>query len=305
MGGSELVDMAVRWTRWLAGASLMACVVSTTPAHAQGFLQNLFNWGSASPKPMAPSPFATTPHGYREPLYDPYKRDQHRSDDTFLGLRGSVRTLCVRLCDGYYWPISQATSGSGLERDAVTCRSSCGQEARLFFHGSNSGDVSDMIDLLGRPYTALPTAFRYRKKLVDSCRCKPEPWSASERDRHRHYAQTAPAPDSIESMVKFSGPPVPPLRPQDRVRFDYHKDAMAPVDREIPADSEDRPAVAGPHAPAWELDARAAYPRKSRDQAPALKMAPRPPAVSLPLPPPVRAPIGTNGPLSDRAWPSG
>ena len=37
-----------------------------------------------------------------------------------------------------------------------------------------------MVDLTGRAYTKLPTAFRYRKALSETCKCKPDPWAQSE-----------------------------------------------------------------------------------------------------------------------------
>jgi uncharacterized protein DUF2865 len=53
-----------------------------------------------------------------------------------------------------------------------------------------------MVDLTGLAYSALPNAFRYRKTLVPECRCRPQPWSDAELQRHRAYAEgRAPATD--------------------------------------------------------------------------------------------------------------
>ena len=95
----------------------------------------------------------------------------------------------MRLCDGFYFPISSATNGSGLSRDADACSASCGSEARLFYHPNGGGDVDSMVDLTGIAYSALPNAFRYRKTLVPECRCRPQPWSEAELQRHRAYAE--------------------------------------------------------------------------------------------------------------------
>jgi hypothetical protein len=54
----------------------------------------------------------------------------------------TYRTLCVRLCDGYYFPISHATGQDGFMRDAERCAASCGSDARLFFHRNPGGDVA-------------------------------------------------------------------------------------------------------------------------------------------------------------------
>lgn len=60
----------------------------------------------------------------------------------------------------------------------------------MFFHASRDGDTRDMVDVTGRAYSKLPTAFLYRKSTIEGCKCKPEPWAQSELDRHRLYALT-------------------------------------------------------------------------------------------------------------------
>jgi hypothetical protein len=108
--------------------------------------------------------------------------------DAWVGPRITYRTLCVRLCDGFYFPISNATSGSGLARDADRCAASCSVEARLYYHENPGGGVDGMVDLTGLAYSSLPNAFKYRKALVQGCQCRPQPWSEAEQQRHRGYA---------------------------------------------------------------------------------------------------------------------
>lgn len=177
-------------------AALLAVTVGCMPAKAfaQGFFQSLFGGGAPqqSAPPPRPLPQPAPPaagFGYRAPLYDPYQqRQRHEDDGETRESGGTFRTMCVRLCDGYYWPISQSVRRSSFHRDARACKASCGQEARLFFHASTSGDASEMVDQQGRAYTSLPTAFLHRKRIVDGCRCRPEPWSEAELSRHRLYA---------------------------------------------------------------------------------------------------------------------
>ena len=64
-----------------------------------------------------------------------------------------------------------------------------------------------MVDLTGMAYSALPNAFRYRKALVPECRCRPQPWSEAELQRHREYAAGPPAPIGTAS-------PPPQLAPE-------------------------------------------------------------------------------------------
>jgi hypothetical protein len=113
--------------------------------------------------------------------FSPYAYPGYRPGDG-AGASSAIatyRTLCVRLCDGFYFPISFATPEGGLARDAEQCRASCGVEARLFYHPNPGGSVENMMDLTGRAYSALPTAFKYRQTLVAGCLCRPPPVSAA------------------------------------------------------------------------------------------------------------------------------
>lgn len=107
------------------------------------------------------------------------------------------RTVCVRLCDGYYWPVSAATSMDHFQRDRTVCESSCQQPARLYFQPAGDTNAQKFVGLDGASYSALPSAFSYRTQLNSACRCKPDPWSESEVERHRQYGSqtTVPLPD--------------------------------------------------------------------------------------------------------------
>ena len=104
---------------------------------------------------------------------------------------GSYTTVCVRMCDGFHFPISYKIQRSRFYRDADICRSRCGMaDARLFYHpstGSNA-DMNAAVDLTGRSYADLPIAFLHRKRRVSGCTCRPEPWSTASTSRHERYA---------------------------------------------------------------------------------------------------------------------
>ena len=85
---------------------------------------------------------------------------------------GTYRTLCVRTCDGFYFPISFSTVPGQFSADAATCQAMCpGAEAVLYTHRNPGEDVGQMVSLDGQPYTALPNAFRFRTAYDRSCTC--------------------------------------------------------------------------------------------------------------------------------------
>jgi hypothetical protein len=85
----------------------------------------------------------------------------------------TYRTLCVRTCDGFYFPISFATVAGRFQDDERTCQRLCpSSEVILFAHRNPGEDVSQAVSLTGKRYTSLPNAFRYRQEYNASCSCK-------------------------------------------------------------------------------------------------------------------------------------
>jgi hypothetical protein len=93
---------------------------------------------------------------------------------------GSYRTICVRSCDGFYWPISYSASPGRFAEDEKVCRQSCpAADVSLFAYPNPGGDVSQATSISGQLYTALPNAFHYRQAVDTSCSCRRpgESWS--------------------------------------------------------------------------------------------------------------------------------
>lgn len=85
---------------------------------------------------------------------------------------GTIRTLCVRTCDGYYFPISFSTTRKHLAADQAACQRACpGAESLIYHHRSSGEGPEQMISMSGSPYTELPFAFSYRTALNPSCSC--------------------------------------------------------------------------------------------------------------------------------------
>jgi hypothetical protein len=86
---------------------------------------------------------------------------------------GTYRTICVRTCDGYYFPISFSTTPDHFGADEQACQRMCpAAEVQLYTYHNPGEDVSQAVSLAGQPYTALPTAFQYRKALNQACSCR-------------------------------------------------------------------------------------------------------------------------------------
>jgi hypothetical protein len=101
---------------------------------------------------------------------------------------GTYRTLCVRMCDGFFAPVSSSTTRSKFTVDAKRCEQSCPGRSRLFIQRTGS-EPDTMVDLEGRPYTKLENAFRHQREYVPDCTCRGNPWDKEAQARHRAYAE--------------------------------------------------------------------------------------------------------------------
>jgi Protein of unknown function (DUF2865) len=86
---------------------------------------------------------------------------------------GTFRTVCVRTCDGAYFPVSFATYQARFPDDEKTCKQLCpATEATLFSYRNPGKDINQAVSLSGQTYSSLPNAFKFRTEFNPSCACK-------------------------------------------------------------------------------------------------------------------------------------
>jgi hypothetical protein len=146
----------------------------------QGWLWGLFGDG----------PPRGTPEARRRPEESWWSGE---SGDRPPEASGTYRALCVRLCDGFPFPISQATTRNRFSANARQCEQACPGRSRLFVVRGSAEGPDDAVDLQGEPYRKLSTAFRYRNEYDASCTCRGNPWDEEALARHRAYAEAEKA----------------------------------------------------------------------------------------------------------------
>jgi hypothetical protein len=86
------------------------------------------------------------------------------------GSSGGYQTLCVRACDGYYFPIEYAVSRNRFQANAQTCQAMYGGAGAQLFVMPSDGDIADATPVSGgKPYGSQPYAFAYRQNFNPSC----------------------------------------------------------------------------------------------------------------------------------------
>ncbi len=134
--------------------------------------------------------------GTGDPFNEPDHSDYAPSPD--MPMQGGLRTLCVRTCDGAFFPISSDATPLDFRDQAAQCQRMCpGTQTELFYHAMEGQESSDMVSAkTGEPYTSMPTAFAYRNNPASSrapsCSCN----MAAYQDEMKKQEDHAKAPQS-------------------------------------------------------------------------------------------------------------
>jgi hypothetical protein len=111
--------------------------------------------------------------GFFENLFGPGSVIGNNNAPETGAMGNTFRTLCVRTCDGYYFPISYSATPAKFGDDEKVCQAMCpASEAVLYSHRNPGEDVAQAVSGNGRTYSELPTAFAYRKAFNPSCSCR-------------------------------------------------------------------------------------------------------------------------------------
>jgi hypothetical protein len=179
-----------------------------------------------------PEERSATTKGFIWLSFDPLP-PQQRSDTETAGATQFSSTLprqsmCVRLCDGYYFPVGPLTRAGDLANHEAVCAGLCPDAlTQLFVDPTGSDRIEDAVSSDGVRYTALPAAFRNRASVDKACTC------------HRRVGQsfslfddfTLRKGDSImtaKGIVVFRGGPAPVHPPDDFVAL---ADAAMPTNK--------------------------------------------------------------------------
>jgi len=84
--------------------------------------------------------------------------------------RANGLAVCVRLCDGFFFP--SATSAGGDKACAAQCPDA---PTVRYTEPAGSDRIEDAVSTRGALYSALPAANRYRTTLDNACRCRRAP----------------------------------------------------------------------------------------------------------------------------------
>ncbi|MGH6811549.1 MAG: DUF2865 domain-containing protein [Methylocella sp.] len=127
----------------------------------RGFFETLFGIFAPNPNPL---PFDQQP---RIEAVRPMPGED-------LIPRGGSQAVCVRDCDGGFFPLSLSARQSDPDQLTGLCQALCPNAAVSVYTRSPSRDINTAVSLDGdTPYSDLPNALKFEKTFDPACTCKP------------------------------------------------------------------------------------------------------------------------------------
>jgi hypothetical protein len=97
--------------------------------------------------------------------------------------------VCVRTCDGSFFPVSYSGAGSRADSLEDVCRSLCPNADMALYSFPFGGTVDEAASATGEPYANLPNAGKFEKAYDPSCSCrrKGQSWADALADAEARY----------------------------------------------------------------------------------------------------------------------
>lgn len=102
---------------------------------------------------------------------DPRSREEDEESQTRHGLGGST-AICVRACDGGFFPLSYSARRANLEALSELCKAQCPNTEVELYTRSPWRELDQAVSLEGKPYSEHPNALKFAKSFDPACSCK-------------------------------------------------------------------------------------------------------------------------------------
>ncbi len=169
----------------------------------RGFLEELFG-----------IPPEESPGGLRGPPVEeprPGEGDEIGVEDNRA--RGGSMAVCVRSCDGGFFPLNFSARRANLDDLAQLCRALCPNTDVTLYTKTPYSDISTAISIEGEAYSDHPNALKFQTSYDASCGCKPpgKSWVETLEEAERILAESysKDAVVSAEQAEQLSRPVAP------------------------------------------------------------------------------------------------
>ncbi|KAB7784873.1 DUF2865 domain-containing protein [Methylorubrum populi] len=175
----------------LGATSAATMVRASERGLLNGLFETIFGVGAPTPVPIA-KPASTPPRRYaalpdatrsvgnrlvqRTPRFEsrPVSIGGRERSPSPAAFAAGTRTVCVRRCDGYVFPLGRLRSRTDLPIHAAACAAACpNAPTDLFTLAPGRSELDQAVGLDGRAYRRTASANLFRRIRVENCSCQP------------------------------------------------------------------------------------------------------------------------------------
>jgi hypothetical protein len=98
--------------------------------------------------------------------------DEAPIPDEDLTPRGGSQPICVRSCDGGFFPLNYSARRGNLDSLGDLCHALCPNAEVSLYTRNPDNDVGTAVGADGTPYRDLQNAFKFQKTFDSTCTCK-------------------------------------------------------------------------------------------------------------------------------------
>jgi hypothetical protein len=102
------------------------------------------------------------------------RREGRKREGSEIATLGGSYTVCVRTCDGSFFPVSYSGEASRFDGLEAVCRSLCPNADVALYSFPFGGTIDQAKSSTGEPYANLPNGDRFQQIYDPSCSCRGE-----------------------------------------------------------------------------------------------------------------------------------
>src|SRR5271166_3015723 len=165
-GGGGRADLIARYNA--------ECV--NAPKQPSNIFEALFG-GAHTPTPFQPTTPASIPTSPEEQQQTIAKTIEN--EKKHANVSAGSYAVCVRACDGSFFPVSYSGSGSRSDSLEDVCRSLCPNADVALYSFPFGGTIEQAVSSTGEPYVDMPNALKFQQSFDSTCSCrrKAETWA--------------------------------------------------------------------------------------------------------------------------------
>lgn len=149
--------------------------------------------------------------------------------------RAGSKAVCVRACDGAFFPVSYSASGGRLDNLQDLCHALCPNADTALYTLPASGDIEQAVSITGARYMDSPTALKFRKTFDTSCTCrrKGQNWTEALANAESKLGQQGKG-DIIVTPEKSAELSRPKIDPKSETKMDPKGKGAKPAPKPAP-----------------------------------------------------------------------